>query len=499
MPNSLRTSLSPSGTTILSLAPVSAVPPHTLALALLSQPTGVSLVHLDLAPSPATETASSAWSAVRGSTLDLGEPSLTPAEMVLSQGAARGCLGLAAVISDGSGPMLLVPPKLQTSAEGGDDIHVTATDAATSIFLAIRQGVSYADVIRAAFGSMPKAKHSELAVQILQGSHDRLLAQFGPTDLSELFKLQTAVFSATEDRRRDLAAELLRLWEAGQLFIACKQVRDGSLSFDLDTVWPLINFAEWVMGVLSRTMRECILQMGRIDWEGDASAPDASRVIYVLHPHLRRMVISLLAAIHAFSGFVLALEDPILPPESRLGGMTRQRDPRATLVAKDRVRDLGLAQGMEVMAWGKALEGVNIKAGLAESDLQTSLVTLDISPILPLLKPTLDILPSPSSLFRAEQAEVQSEEHDAITFLPIPQGLGLEGRLPRCDRCGWRTAGLAGVMGLGMGMGMGTGMGAVGMGMGMGQINGTGQETTAWEVWKKEREAGCGCGGTWVR
>lgn len=71
------------------------------------------------------------------------------------------------------------------------------------------------------------------------------------------------------------------------------------------------------------------------------------------------MVISLLAAIHAFSGFVLALEDPILPPESRLGGMTRQRDPRATLVAKDRVRDLGLAQGMEVMAWGKALEGVN--------------------------------------------------------------------------------------------------------------------------------------------
>lgn len=71
------------------------------------------------------------------------------------------------------------------------------------------------------------------------------------------------------------------------------------------------------------------------------------------------MVISLLAAIHAFSGFVLALEDPILPPESRLGGITRQRDPRATLVAKDRVRDLGLAQGMEVMAWGKALEGVN--------------------------------------------------------------------------------------------------------------------------------------------
>jgi hypothetical protein len=71
------------------------------------------------------------------------------------------------------------------------------------------------------------------------------------------------------------------------------------------------------------------------------------------------MVISLLAAIHAFSGFVLALEDPILQPESRLGGIARQRDPRATVVAKDRVRDLGLAQGVEVMAWGRALEGVN--------------------------------------------------------------------------------------------------------------------------------------------
>jgi hypothetical protein len=31
-------------------------------------------------------------------------------------------------------------------------------------------------------------------VHILQGSHDQLLAQLGPTDLSELFKLQTAVF-----------------------------------------------------------------------------------------------------------------------------------------------------------------------------------------------------------------------------------------------------------------------------------------------------------------
>jgi hypothetical protein len=41
-------------------------------------------------------------------------------------------------------------------------------------------------------------------------------------------------------------------------------------------VWPLINFAEWVMSVLSRTMRECILQKGRIDWEGDASAPGMS-------------------------------------------------------------------------------------------------------------------------------------------------------------------------------------------------------------------------------
>lgn len=139
MPNSLRTSLSPSGTTILSLAPVSAVSPHTLALALLSQPTGVSLVHLDLAPSPATDTAGSAtWSAIQGSSLDLGEPSLTPAEMVLSQGAARGCLGLAAVISHGSGPMLLVPPKLQS--ESSSPCSSRGKTRAMLIICSVRRG-----------------------------------------------------------------------------------------------------------------------------------------------------------------------------------------------------------------------------------------------------------------------------------------------------------------------------------------------------------------------
>jgi hypothetical protein len=39
--------------------------------------------------------------------------------------------------------------------------------------------------------------------------------------------------SAIEDERKTYAAELLRLWEAGQLFMACQEVRNGKLTFDL--------------------------------------------------------------------------------------------------------------------------------------------------------------------------------------------------------------------------------------------------------------------------
>jgi hypothetical protein len=87
-------------------------------------------------------------------------------------------------------------------------------------------------------------------------------------------------------------------------------------------------------------------------------------VIYVVHPKLRLLIHGVLSAVHAFTAFVSSLDEPILPPESQLRPIVQARDARATIVARDRVRDVGLAQGIEVITWGKALEGVNGECNL---------------------------------------------------------------------------------------------------------------------------------------
>ena len=97
--------LSPTSTTILALHPVRSVPPHTLALALLSSPTGVQLTHIDLASETLT--------AVGEETL-LGDMHFSGGvEMVISQGVERGQMGLVALISEDVGAMLVVSPRLK--------------------------------------------------------------------------------------------------------------------------------------------------------------------------------------------------------------------------------------------------------------------------------------------------------------------------------------------------------------------------------------------------
>ncbi len=161
--------------------------------------------------------------------------------------------------------------------------------------------------------------------------------------------------------------------------------------------------------------------------------------------------------------------------------MSVGRDPRATVVARERVEGMAGEYGVDLIIWGKALEEVGREASegpliamllygleidcssdnISEDDQTSSLLNLNPA----LLRP-FPSLPDPSSLFCTQQS---TEEYDAITFLP------LAGRTARCNRCGWRTAAL-----------------------GTSGVVGDGEVLRGWRKWKSDREGGCGCGGCWV-
>ncbi len=81
-------------------------------------------------------------------------------------------------------------------------------------------------------------------------------------------------------------------------------------------------------------------------------------IIYLVHLYLRPIIIRLLSQIHAFINFVRILERPILQPESRFLPMGMNRDPRATIVARERAEGIAGERGIDLVMWGKALEGV---------------------------------------------------------------------------------------------------------------------------------------------
>jgi hypothetical protein len=111
MPDPLSTSISPPSTSIIALVPLPCLAPYTLALALLSLPTGVELTHLDLASS--TSESSASWSALRGEATPLDGFLLSRAELVVGEAVKRGCMGLAAVISPERGATLLLAPQIE--------------------------------------------------------------------------------------------------------------------------------------------------------------------------------------------------------------------------------------------------------------------------------------------------------------------------------------------------------------------------------------------------
>lgn len=147
-----------------------------------------------------------------------------------------------------------------------------------------------------------------------------------------------------------------------------------------DSIWPLITVFDWAIGVIARAMREAILVGASAEWQGSDDSlmigesnlhpsplpllthiPDpCSPLLLLLHPILRSLVLRLLSQFHQLSIFLSTLERPILQPESKTLPASNTRDPMATVVAREQIRDIPLRQGVDVEQWGRALESCKI-------------------------------------------------------------------------------------------------------------------------------------------
>lgn len=118
--------------------------------------------------------------------------------------------------------------------------------------------------------------------------------------------------------------------------------------------------------------RNIMIISASIAWSSSASSPSAavgateiaeaeisSRVLYVVVPELRGVLRRVLAQLKAFKAFLSDLEDPILQPATKYMPQGRRRDARATVLARDRGRDLGTRDGLDIDLWGKALASVS--------------------------------------------------------------------------------------------------------------------------------------------
>jgi len=260
-----------------------------------------------------------------------------------------------------------------------------------------------------------------------------------------------------------------------------------------------MGVAEWALSLIAGVARDSVLLKAELEWD-DADdplqsqstsrlfrqvRPDCaaaySRVLYMLHPHIRPLILRLFAQVRAYSTFILSLQRPILSPESRFFPSPRLRDPRATILAQDQAQDLGIREGLEIELWGKALELLPLASDPdSGTSFVESLLKLSLEPIKFFVLPALAALPDPSSLFLAQPGE---EQYDAITFQPLPPMLG-DGAGFRCIRCGRRTLAL---------------QASGGMGGTRPVLEALEAERGAWTSWRMAREEGCACGGGWTR
>lgn len=117
MPKPLSSSTSPPGYSIIALHPLPDVPPHALVLAMINAPSGTILSHLNLLST--TDDAEAAnWSAITGDSVNIREDlSASGLSLVVSQGTARGELGLVGLVNPEAGAVLVVSPRLASECE----------------------------------------------------------------------------------------------------------------------------------------------------------------------------------------------------------------------------------------------------------------------------------------------------------------------------------------------------------------------------------------------
>lgn len=156
------------------------------------------------------------------------------------------------------------------------------------------------------------------------------------------------------------------------------------LTDSADSVWPLIGVADWVSGVLASMMREVVMERAKYEWHDDsepqereclgssghaawtitdsgADIPD--RLLYLLHPSLRALILRLHAQLHAFANFVLSLDRPITHVNTSRA-LVQPHDARATVLAKENVRDLLGREGVDLLEWGKAIQTLGSAPGM---------------------------------------------------------------------------------------------------------------------------------------
>lgn len=475
------TTVSPEGKSILALTALPDVPPHTLAIALISNNEGLFLSHVNLAPHAENDGSAGGpprWKALVGEEFSL-DPSVGNIDLALipSQGVTRGEMGLVAVGGGGSRPRLVPSPRLGAPAHPDETIAQIAERCARSVELAVVQGVDWSDAVRAAFALVPRHEAAPLSAAILKQALN-LFTKHSRSYVPHLLRLQVAVWAQADDGRRALAAELIRLGEASQILYLCGNEEGGVISFDLDSVWHLVDVFEWSVALLGQVFRDAVAEKASAEWTGaggaEAEAHGSSRVLYLVHPLLRRIVARLVALCAAFAKFVAQLDRPIRPPES---AMMLTRCPQATAVAQTRVADATATEGVDLNQWGEVLASlgkgkrsstIELTPGSrpSDADLCASLLSLDISPLSSQLGPVLSALPAPSSLFSAPAVQ---PERDGATFAPL-------GDFPTavCDRCGARTVlAISNVM--------------------------RASPPSPWSAWRKNWNMSCVCGGTWVR
>jgi hypothetical protein len=465
-PHVRTTAVSPRGTSILTLTPLPDVPPYTLAVALVARPTGLALTHVNLVPPAEGDTAGAGkprWPVLVGEEYALdASVGATGAALLPSQGVRRGEMGLVAVLGDGR-PRLVPSPRLGTGAAPHETLKHTAERAARSVELAVIQGVDWSDALRAAFASVPRAQACDLAAAILDQAFS-LFVNHARSYAPHILRLQVAVWALADDHRRVFADEMLRLGEAAQVLHLCGAERDGEIRFDLDSVWHLVDVFEWAIGTLGQVFREAISERAHAEWapgvNSSTAASTSTRVLYLVHPLLRRILSRVVALLAAFAKFASTLDVPVRPPD---GALLLPRSASAAAVVTQRVGDAVAREGVDLKMWADVLSTLDAKvARPSDADACAALLKFEVGALASLVPGALHHVPTPSALFLAPGPQPRDGASCAL--------LG-DKATARCDRCAAHTVvppARTGVL-------------------------------SPWAAWRRTFVANCMCGGTWVR